>query len=106
MKNKIFLKAEIIEKIRKNPSRTLSSKNAINIQILTDKELQVFEAIGQGITTYSALRINIITLHPHNNHNSWEIELIRFVCSNNLIHDMWPFYVILGGRIFIMKSEH
>ncbi|MBA6293661.1 response regulator transcription factor [Colwellia sp. MB3u-70] len=39
MKNKIFLKTEILEKIRKNPSRTLSSKNAIKIQILTDREL-------------------------------------------------------------------
>jgi len=106
MKNKIFVKAGILEKIGKNPSRRLTSKNAINIQILTDRELQVFEAIGQGITTYSALRINIITLQPHNHHDSRETELIRFVCSNNLTHHMWPFYVILGARIFIMKSEH
>jgi hypothetical protein len=106
IKNKIFLKAEILEKIGKNPSRTLTSKNAINIQILTDRELQVFETIGQGITTYSALRINIITLQPHNHYDSRETELIRFVYSNNLTHHMWPFYVILGGRIIIMKSEH
>ena len=106
MKNKIFLKTELLEKIHKNPSRTLSSKNAIKIQILTDRELQVFETIGQGITTYSSLRINLITLQPHNHHDLPETELIRFVYSNNLIHDMWPFYVILGGRIFIMKSEH
>jgi hypothetical protein len=88
MKNKIFLKAEILEKTRKNPSRRLTSKNAINIQILTDRELQVFETIGQGITTYSALRINIITLQPHNHHDSRETELIRFVYSNNLTHHM------------------
>jgi hypothetical protein len=106
MKNKIFVKAELIERTCKNPSRTITSKNAINIQMLTDSELKFFEAIGQGITTDSAPRINITTLQPHNNHNSRETELIRFVCSNNLIHDIWLFYVILGGSIFIMKSEY
>ncbi|MBA6326752.1 hypothetical protein H4J46_02135 [Colwellia sp. MB02u-6] len=106
MKNKIFVKAELLEKTCKNPSRTITSKNAVNIQILTDRELQFFEAIGQGITTYSALRINIITLQRHNHHDSRETELICFVYSNNLTHYMWRFYVILGAKIFIMKSEH
>ena len=106
MKNKILLKQNFLKKNEKNPSRTLSSKNAIKIQILTDRKLQFFEVIGQGITTYSALRINIITLQRHNHQDSRETELICFVYSNNLTHDMWPIYVILGGRIITVKSEH
>ncbi|MBA6341758.1 response regulator transcription factor [Colwellia sp. MB02u-10] len=71
MKNKIFVKAEILEKIRKNPSRTITSKNAINIQMLTDRELQVFEAIGQGITTTKIaklLNVSVKTIESHRRH--------------------------------------
>lgn len=81
-------KQDSAQKRRKNLSQTLTSKNAINIQMLTDRELQVFETIGQYITTYAALRINIITLQQHNNYDSRETELIFFVYGNNLTHYM------------------
>ena len=71
MNNKIFVKPEITEKIRKKSSIKTTGKNVLSTNILTNRELQVFESIGQGISTKKTaqlLNVSIKTIESHRRH--------------------------------------
>ena len=71
MNNKIFVKPEITEKIRKKSSIKTTNKNVLSMDILTNRELQVFESIGQGISTKKTaqlLNVSIKTIESHRRH--------------------------------------
>jgi len=78
MNNKIFIKPEIAEKIRQQSLVKITTKNAFSTDKLTNRELQVFENIGQGISTKQIaqlLNLSIKTIESHRRHIKDKLNL-------------------------------
>jgi DNA-binding NarL/FixJ family response regulator len=77
LNNKIFVNPEITKRM-KQQSLNHTSYNNGNIMSLTDRELQVFDFIGKGMTTKgiaNALNLSIKTIETHRRHIKDKLSL-------------------------------
>lgn len=78
IKNKIFVSPKITKRLKQRESTNISSEKNSRILKLTDRELQVFSSIGEGMKTKDIaknLKLSIKTIETHRRHIKDKLSL-------------------------------
>lgn len=78
IKNKIFVSPKITKRLKQRESTNISSDKNSRILKLTDRELQVFSSIGEGMKTKDIaknLKLSIKTIETHRRHIKDKLSL-------------------------------